>query len=184
MNEITRQTKLGELAAIITTALELNGINAILTGGAVVSIYTENEYESKDLDFISTSSHRTITAAMNALGFSARGKDFAHPESEFTVEFPAPPLSIGNREPVKADGEITVNGTKIKLLSPTQSVMDRLCGFFYHRDRQCLDQAVSICLKQPVDLKDVEKFAKEENEMEKHGIFIEALKAKTPLTGY
>jgi hypothetical protein len=49
--EITAKTKLTELAAIISEALESNNIIATLSGGAVVSIYSENRYQSADLEF-------------------------------------------------------------------------------------------------------------------------------------
>jgi len=49
---ITRNTTLVELAAIVSDTLEREGIIATLSGGAVVSIYTENRYVSADLDFV------------------------------------------------------------------------------------------------------------------------------------
>ncbi len=52
--EITSKTTLTELAAIISEALESNNIIATLSGGAVVSIYSENRYQSADLDFVTT----------------------------------------------------------------------------------------------------------------------------------
>lgn len=47
-----KEMSLGELAAYVCTHLQENGIHCVLTGGACVSIYTENLYESFDLDFI------------------------------------------------------------------------------------------------------------------------------------
>jgi len=41
-----------ELAAVISAALESAGIVATLSGGAAVAIYTDNQYVSKDLDFV------------------------------------------------------------------------------------------------------------------------------------
>ena len=52
MAEITSSTSLEELAAIISQALEVAGILATLSGGAAVSIYTNNRYQSEDLDFV------------------------------------------------------------------------------------------------------------------------------------
>jgi len=49
---ITKKTTLIELAAIVSDALENAGITATLSGGAAVSIYTDNRYESFDLDFV------------------------------------------------------------------------------------------------------------------------------------
>jgi len=44
MAEITPSSSLEELAAIISQALEAAGILATLSGGAAVSIYTNNRY--------------------------------------------------------------------------------------------------------------------------------------------
>jgi len=41
-----------ELAAFISRSLDKKGIDAILVGGACVSIYTKNKYQSFDLDFV------------------------------------------------------------------------------------------------------------------------------------
>ena len=49
---ITDKTTLAELAAIVSETLERQGIVATLSGGAAVSIYTENRYVSEDLDFV------------------------------------------------------------------------------------------------------------------------------------
>ena len=52
MAKITSRTTLMQVAAIISNALQKDGIPATLSGGAVVSIYTDNAYQSKDLDFL------------------------------------------------------------------------------------------------------------------------------------
>ncbi len=49
---VTEKTTLVELAAIVSDALEREGIVATLSGGAAVSIYAENRYVSEDLDFV------------------------------------------------------------------------------------------------------------------------------------
>jgi hypothetical protein len=52
MSNITAQTPLLEIAVIVSEALEKNGIHAVLGGGGAVTQYSENEYMSTDLDFI------------------------------------------------------------------------------------------------------------------------------------
>jgi len=52
---------------------------------------------------------------MTKLGFHREGKDFVHPESKFTVEFPSGPLGIGARVPVEAQGEKVINGVTVKM---------------------------------------------------------------------
>jgi murein DD-endopeptidase len=49
---ITETTALIELATLVSEALERAGIVATLSGGAAVSIYSENRYLSEDLDFV------------------------------------------------------------------------------------------------------------------------------------
>ena len=178
MTKITKKTSVVELAAIITKALNTQDISAVLTGGAVVSIYTKNEYASKDLNFISLSDQKKITAVMAKIGFHLDGKDFYSDETDFTVEFPTGPLSLGDREPVEAEGEKKIKGTVIRLLSPTQCVMDRLVPFYAWNDRQGLDQAVMVASYQPIKLKEVELWSKEEGALEKFDIFLQTLKAK------
>ncbi len=114
---------------------------------------------------------------MKALGFKYVGKDFSHPHTDLSVEFPSGPLGIGDRIPVKAEGKIRVKGTTVTLLSPTQCVMDRLAWFFHNNDRQCLDQAIEVAKAHPIKLKTIEKWADEEGATEKFKIFAESLKA-------
>jgi len=51
MAEITEATGIEELAVMISEALESAGITATLSGGGAVSIYSNNQYMSHDLDF-------------------------------------------------------------------------------------------------------------------------------------
>lgn len=176
--KIGQKTSRLELAAIVTAGLEKKDIKAVLVGGAVVSIYTENEYESKDLDFISAAEHKKIIAVMEDLGFSREGKNFYHRNTKLSVEFPSGPIGIGDRIPIKPEGKIKVGDTTVVMLSPTQSVMDRLAWFYFNNDRQCLDQAIMITKKQPVKIMEVKKWSIEEKMEEKFEIFLAALKSK------
>jgi hypothetical protein len=70
MAEITQNTSLQELAAIISQELEAKGIVATLSGGAAVSMYTNNRYQSYDLDFVSSAATAKLANAVHALGLS------------------------------------------------------------------------------------------------------------------
>lgn len=99
--KINKKTDIQAVASIVCDCLLKQGVDAVLSGGAVVSIYTNNEYESKDLDFLSSSDIKTIEKALAEVGFlRSSGRDFAHPETEYFVGFPTPPLSMG-RLPIK-----------------------------------------------------------------------------------
>lgn len=174
---ITANTTLKELAGIVVAELKKFDITATLVGGAVVSIYSDNEYQSRDLDFISPNDHTSIVHAMESMGFTRKGKNFSHRDTEFTVEFPTGPIGIGDDVPVKPEGEIDTKYGKVTLLSPTQCVMDRLAWFYHNKDRQCLDQAVMVAMTHPVNLSKIKSWSEREGSADKFQIFLERIKS-------
>ena len=78
------------------------GIDVTLVGGTCVSIYSNNLYQSDDLDFVDRSYTpiKHLKTAMTELGFSPVGRYYEHPKCPFLVEFPPGPLSVGD-EPVR-----------------------------------------------------------------------------------
>jgi hypothetical protein len=71
---INEQTTLPELAALVSEALEKAGITATLSGGAAVSIYSDNRYVSEDLDFVTIALVDELKGALAPLGFQHKGK--------------------------------------------------------------------------------------------------------------
>ena len=167
---------LQEFAIEVARALKQKGIDVILTGGAVVSIYSNNKYVSKNADFLSVTDHQTIKVTMHELGFTNFGKDFFHKDTEFSVEFPGYDLVIGD-EPMKPEGELRSGSFTLNLLSPTQCVQDRLAAFYHWKDRQSLEQAIMIALEHPVNIKKIESWSKNEKMLDRYQIFLAAFKA-------
>jgi hypothetical protein len=178
MKEITTDTSREQLAAIVVAKLAEHNISAILVGGSVVSMYTNNEYDSRDLDFVSPADHQRITVAMVELGFDPDGRNFYHPAAQYSVEFPSTQLGIGEEEPVIPEGRKEIDGVVITMLSPTQSIMDRLAGFYHWNDRQNLDQAVMIynAQRDAVSLEKIEKWSRGERAEDKYKVFLNRLK--------
>jgi len=97
VTDISNSLSVAELAAVVSEALESAGLEAVLSGGGVVTIYSDNEYESLDLDFVTTERMSRIEEVMTSIGFErASGRHFEHPQSRYLVEFPAGPLSVGD----------------------------------------------------------------------------------------
>lgn len=141
---ITPPMPVENLAALVCTTLERHGIEAVLTGGAAVSIYSANAYQSYDLDFVVRGLAKNVTAAMESLGFKRRaGRHFEHPRTRYYVEFPSGPLAIGNEPVVRIGTRRTPTGI-LRLLTPTDCVMDRLAAFYHWNDAQGLDQAAAV----------------------------------------
>jgi hypothetical protein len=165
MHRITASTTIEELAATISQALDSAGITATLSGGGAVSIYTRNEYRSKDLDFVTSASHKELRAVIEPLGFisSKNPRQFEHPETHWFIEFPPSPLGFGD---LVVDARLipvlqTAYGP-LRIITPTLSVLDRLAACWHHNDPQCWDQAVMVARHHAVDWEMIFRWARNE----------------------
>ena len=139
-----------ELWHYVAWHLEGEGIRSVLVGGAVVAIYTEGLYRSGDLDMVPDDLGRNrLAEALAKIGFEpTKSRYFKHPEcAHLFLEFPKGPVEIGEERPV-IPAEIELEGRKLRLLSPTDSVKDRLAGYIHWKSRANFDQALLICQRQ------------------------------------
>jgi hypothetical protein len=167
-----KKMSLGELAAFICTQLRNHGIKAVLSGGGCVAIYTENRYQSFDLDFIENdpAGRKRIKEALLEIGFIEKDRYFKHPDTDFIIEFPPGPLAVGN-EPVREIEEIVFPTGRLSLLSPTDCVKDRLAAYYHWNDPQCLEQALLVTEAKKVDLREISRWsAAEDKSAEFQGI--------------
>jgi hypothetical protein len=153
-----------ELWEYVAVHLKRRGIDTVLVGGTVVSIYSQGAYHSGDLDFVKTSLFVTkLEESMNEIGFKKHGRHYIHPECRHIfVEFPSgPPLGIGEDNSIVPE-EVEINGTIIKILSPTDCVKDRLASYIHFKANESLDQAVLVAKNQPIKLSSIKKWCKNE----------------------
>lgn len=146
---INEHTSLVELATIVSEALENAGITATLSGGAAVSIYSENRYQSEDLDFVTAALVGDLKTALEPLGFVHTGQPrlsvFDHPKTRWYLEFPPAPLSFGGTyiDPSKC-ARINTRLGYLRVITPTHSVMDRLIAATAWNEPQSLEQALLV----------------------------------------
>ena len=161
-----------ELAGHVCQALAEAGIVVTLTGGTCVTIWSQGRYVSGDLDFVEEGPvpRRQVRAVMKRLGFREKDRYFTHPDTTLFVEFPAGPLMVGD-ERVAAPAERDTPAGRLRLLSPTDCVKDRLAAFFHWNDRQSLEQAVMVARAQPIDLADVQRWSRAEGMEERFRAF-------------
>lgn len=166
-----------ELWKYVAAHLKSKEIDTVLVGGAVVSIYTEGAYESGDLDLILTNYFvKNLAQSMDEIGFKKRGRHYVHPEcSHLFVEFPKGPLEIGNDFNIVPE-EVAVDGKKIKILSPTDCVKDRLATYIHFKDRVGIEQALLVAKKHPVNFDKVRIWCEKEGATAIFEEFIETLK--------
>lgn len=163
--EITRDTSVAEIAARVSQALEGAGIKATLSGGGAVSIYTHNEYESKDLDFVTSERREILLSALAPLGFvlASDRRHFSHPGTDIFLEFPTAPLQFGNRILQHDDvPRLDTRWGPLRVVTPTLCVMDRLAALWHWQDRQSWDQAVLVARHHDVDYETLSVYAIEE----------------------
>ncbi|MCG2811083.1 MAG: hypothetical protein L6428_06470 [Candidatus Aminicenantes bacterium] len=167
-----------ELAAFVSHHLQANGIDTVLTGGACVSLYTRNRYESYDLDFVNVAEAplTRIRAALLRIGFAPEGRIYVNSKVKYSIDILNPPLSIGG-EKITATNTIAVKKMQLKLLTPTDSVRDRLAAFYFWNDLQALEQALMVARDNEVDLAGIRRWSKKENEMEKFKFFQKKLRS-------
>jgi hypothetical protein len=162
---ITANTSPVELAALVSQALEAAGIKATLSGGGAVSVYTHNKYQSSDLDFVTVARRDVLNAALRPLGFTLTKdlRHFTHPGTALFLEFPAGPLEFGDRVVQHDDvPRLETPWGPLRVITPTQCVMDRLAAFWHWRDRQSWDQAVLVAVHQVIDYDELAAYAASE----------------------
>ncbi len=186
MKKSLKNISLKNLAGLVSKQLKKYGVDVVLTGGACVSIYSNNEYQSLDLDFVTSAVEYMPAAIKTALGdlkFKRSSEGFfERRDCPFIVEFIPPPLAIG-REPVKTIKQISTRLGTLFLLGPTECVKDRLAAFYFWDDRQSLEQAKQVAKKQCINYKEVRRWSRVEGKIKKYNEFLKYIgKKKGKLT--
>ena len=152
-----------EIAVLVSEALEAAGIPAVLGGGGAVAQYSNNEYVTTDLDFITGERNKVIAPIVAELGFTPKGKDFHHPHSRYFLEFPPGPVSFGDRYIDSSETtRLETPYGELRIITATQCVLDRLAWFVHGNDPQARDQALMVALCQQIDWDDVYVWADNE----------------------
>ena len=155
----------------------------MLVGGAVVAIYTSGLYRSGDLDMVPDHFDRErLSDALAKIGFIAtKSRYYKHPEcAHLFLEFPRGPVEIGEQYPVVPD-EVTVEGRRLRILSPTDSVKDRLAGYIHWKSRSYFDQALLLCRQQMrVNLNDIKEWCMKEGGIEAYHEMVGMLSQDSP----
>jgi hypothetical protein len=165
MKSIVDMTQ-AELGAHVQSHLRSKGIEVVLSGGAVVAIYSHQRYVSKDLDLVNIFARRfdDLRNAMQEIGFHEQGRHFSHPDTQFIIEFPPGPLTIGS-EPVGQIIDLEYDTGTLRLISPSDCVKDRLAAYYHWGDRQCLIQAIWVAQIHEIDLAEVRRWSISEDKL-------------------
>jgi len=171
--------ELKELACFIHDALKNQGIDAILVGGACVSIYSHNRYQSYDLDFVTYEDLKLIEKVLSKFGFKRLGRCFSHSDCPYLIDFVNPPVAIGKAS-IRSFETLNTPMGSLQLLTPTDCVKDRLSSYIHWDDQQALEQALLVAEEHPINLQEILDWAKGEGHSEKKiDTFLKKLKRKS-----
>jgi hypothetical protein len=100
-----------------------------------------------DADFVlgEATDRRLLESALAEIGFlptSSSGM-FAHPNTPITLDFPKGPLAVGG-EYVRETTTLERGERRLRILTPTDCVRDRLAHFFHWNDYTALKAAVGV----------------------------------------
>jgi hypothetical protein len=166
------------VAVQVGDALRRHGIRAVLTGGACASLHSGGAYYSVDMDFILLGhvTQAALDAAMASVGYRRKGDRYLHRSTRFYVEFPRGPLAIGGDYRLRPV-EHRLGRARALVLSPTDSCRDRLAAFYHWNDRQSLAVAVSIALRNRVNLAAIRRWSSAEGAAHGFDEFLAELRA-------
>lgn len=170
-----RKISLENLAGYLSNELRKRGIDIILVGGACVTIYSQNQYQSYDLDFVAFEDMKKVKKVLNELGFSEKAGYFQHPKCKWIVEFVSSPVAVG-KEIIRDFENVKVATGTIKMLRIEDSIKDRPASYYHWDDRQGLEQAIKVCIGNKINFKEIENWSNQEGFKKKFLEFIERLK--------
>jgi len=163
------------LASFVYETLKSHKIDVVLVGGACVSIYSENRYQSMDVDFVTYQELKSVEQILQKFGFKRVGRSFSHGDCPYIVDFINPPIAVGHEAIHQFEKLQTASGSLV-LLVPTDCVKDRLAAFFYWDDKQALDQALLVAKAHKIDVENIRKWAGAEGFLEEFDHFLKLLR--------
>lgn len=109
-------------ASIITKLLEEHNIKPIIVGGLSVEIYTQQDYTTRDIDFVSDG-YAFIQEILLSLRFKKENRHFYRSDIEIAIEIPDNYLEGSLKKVIKVDIE---DGNYVYLISIEDIILDRI----------------------------------------------------------
>ncbi len=165
---IDESSSLKDVCFEVAAALDRASIQGVLTGGSAASVYAPDAYTSMDADFVLTNLPRRqkLEAALAEIGYipSATRGMFEHPRTRFTIDFPKAPLAVGG-DYVHETETLVLGAIKLRILTPTDCVRDRLAHFYYWDDYTALNAAVGVARahRKRIDFSTLRKWTERES---------------------
>lgn len=150
----------GALWHYVAAHLTVHGIDTVLVGGGAAAVHSMGAYQSGDLDLLVDSFPPPSAGQMDR----AKAATTRHPRcTHLFIEFIWSSLHLGKDYRIEPQ-TWKVGSTRIRGLSATDSIKDRLTSYVYFKARECLDQAVLVANANPIHWDSVRDWATNEGE--------------------
>ena len=116
-----------QFAALITEYMKAKNIKPIIVGGLAVEIYTRNDYQTRDIDFVSDGWNQ-FNSILTDLGFTRTEREWYHSDLELALEVPSNFLE-GSEERI-LELELP-DGKNVFVISVEDIIIHRLEGIVF-----------------------------------------------------
>jgi hypothetical protein len=164
---------LRQLVAKLRAHLGAHGFAPVLTGRACAAIYAGSAIKPRAIDFVVDEySVNQLDDAMNEVGFAdAGGHTYTNKRCPLDVVFLPPPLAVGD-DIVRQVAALRTREGPILILSPTDSVRERLAAYYQWGDREALAEALQVARRHEVDLALVKRWSEHEWFADRYAEFV------------
>jgi hypothetical protein len=170
-----------DVAFAVCTALAQRDLTVVLVGGSAATYYAPSSYQSYDADFVAhfvpdRKSQSLVVEVMRELGYHVKDNLFVHSSNPFTVDFPKGPLGIGN-EVLKHFDPINRDGQLLNVITPADSVRDRLAKYYFWDDFSALNAAIEVTKahRNRIDIESIRAWSTREGEDAKFQDFLDGI---------
>jgi hypothetical protein len=144
---IDENSSLEDVCFEVGSALDRCSIRGVLTGGSAATVYAPTVYTSLDADFVLTNfpERKRIKKALREVGYvpSVAPGMYEHPRSKVTIDFPKGPLAVGG-DYIDETVILERGDLRLRIITPTDCVRDRLAAFYHWDDYTSLNAAVGV----------------------------------------
>lgn len=167
-----RMHSLDEMAFTICTAMDRNGITAVLTGEGLAAVYAPDANESQTLHFVYPLTNASPSVeTMRVLGFQRVADGvYRHSDHELTVKSVEGPIAIGE-EVIQTWSTWHRQDLILHLLTPTDCVRDRLAAAIREDDIDPVQQAAEVAMRHPVDMDLIQNWCGREGGARTYALF-------------
>jgi len=160
------------VVAVLTEALEPEGIRPILVGGVALEFYTLGGYATKDIDLVA-SSREKLKTVLEMLGFTRRMGERHWYSTEFDVAIEIPDeILAGSPEKLTV---VEIGGKNVYIIGVEDLIIDRLSAAKFWQSQSDLEWAVKILALHAEDI-DFDYLKKAAQEHDVEDILKEAIK--------